>query len=173
MLYRTTLRCHFVVVTQIRYCLPTPLSGRVAKTCDTHHFCFKHAPGLLTTSMCLSVAALNHPKAIITPISTALHCGRSTLKPSLVGAAARLNATKLCQRYDLDSFFSMQPTLSHSSQALPAPKPRPIHAGHALLLNSSTEATMPKDRPRDERMSTDDRQRSHWTDMLVQSTNTF
>lgn len=49
----------------------------------------------------------------------------------------------------------------HSSYALPAPKPKPIQAGHALLLNSSTEKTTPNDRPSDERISREERHRSH------------
>lgn len=52
-------------------------------------------------------------------------------------------------------------TLSHCSQALPAPNPRPTHAGQALLLNNKTEKTTPKDRPREERMTMEERQRSH------------
>lgn len=38
-------------------------------------------------------------------------------------------------------------TLSHSSHALPAPKPSPVHTGHDLLLNSRTENMTPKDAP--------------------------
>jgi hypothetical protein len=49
----------------------------------------------------------------------------------------------------------------HSSYARPPPNPNPTHAGHALLLNSRTEKTTPKDRPSDERIRRDERQRSH------------
>ena len=50
----------------------------------------------------------------------------------------------------------------HSSYARPAPNPNPTHAGHALLLNSKTEKTTPKDRPSDERIKREERQRSHY-----------
>jgi hypothetical protein len=56
-------------------------------------------------------------------------------------------------------------TLSHSSHARPAPKPRPTQAGQARRLNRRTEKTMPKETPRPERMSMEDRQRSHWADV--------
>lgn len=52
-------------------------------------------------------------------------------------------------------------TLSHSSHALPAPKPRPTNAGHARRLNRRTEKTTPNETPRPERMSIEERQRSH------------
>lgn len=50
---------------------------------------------------------------------------------------------------------------SASSQARPAPKPRPTQAGQALRLNKSTEKTTPKDRPREERMIMEEMARSH------------
>lgn len=49
----------------------------------------------------------------------------------------------------------------HSSYALPAPKPAPTNAGHALRLNRRTEKTTPKPRPSVDLMSRLDRQRSH------------
>lgn len=55
-------------------------------------------------------------------------------------------------------------TLSHSSQARPAPNPRPTNAGHARRLKRSTEKTTPNETPRPERMSMEDRQRSHCVD---------
>jgi len=51
--------------------------------------------------------------------------------------------------------------LSHSSQALPAPNPRPTQAGHALRLKSRTENTTPNDSPKDERIRKDERHWSH------------
>ena len=71
--------------------------------------------------------------------------GRITRRPSFGGDAARLNE------------------LSHSSHALPAPNPRPTNAGHARRLKRSTEKTTPNDRPRPERMSIEERQRSHFS----------
>ncbi|KAL8759591.1 MAG: hypothetical protein Q9184_003574 [Pyrenodesmia sp. 2 TL-2023] len=50
---------------------------------------------------------------------------------------------------------------SASSQALPAPKPSPTHAGHALRLNKRTEKTTPNERPREERIRKDDIAWSH------------
>jgi hypothetical protein len=52
-------------------------------------------------------------------------------------------------------------TLSHSSQARPAPNPSPTMAGHARRLKRRTEKTTPKPRPRPERIIIDERQRSH------------
>jgi hypothetical protein len=52
---------------------------------------------------------------------------------------------------------------SASSQARPAPKPRPTHAGHVLRLNSSTENITPKERPRVERMIIEEIARSHFS----------
>ena len=52
-------------------------------------------------------------------------------------------------------------TASHSSHALPAPKPNPTNAGHALRLNKSTEKMTPNDAPSVERMSIVLRQWSH------------
>merc|ERR1711939_921303 len=54
-------------------------------------------------------------------------------------------------------------TLSRSSQALPAPKPRPVHTGHARRLNRSTEKMTPKDAPRVLRMRRVLRQWSHFS----------
>lgn len=51
--------------------------------------------------------------------------------------------------------------MSHSSHALPAPKPRPTNAGHARRLKRRTEKTTPNETPRPERMSIEERQRSH------------
>jgi hypothetical protein len=51
---------------------------------------------------------------------------------------------------------------SDSSQARPAPKPRPTHAGQALRLNSRTEKTTPKDRPRDDLIIMEEMARSHY-----------
>jgi hypothetical protein len=97
--------------------------------------------------------------------SRIVHCGRSTLRPSRVGAAALLKFWKMPLARLLVILLSHSArstlTVSHSSQALPAPKPRPTHAGHALLLNRRTEKTMPKERPREERMAIEERQRSH------------
>lgn len=65
--------------------------------------------------------------------------------------------------YDLDCPFPALIKLElHSSYALPAPKPKPTKAGHARRLKMRTEKTTPKDRPRDERMRRDERQRSHY-----------
>ncbi len=50
---------------------------------------------------------------------------------------------------------------SASSQALPAPKPSPTQAGHALRLKRRTENTTPKERPRDERMRKEEMAWSH------------
>jgi len=52
-------------------------------------------------------------------------------------------------------------TLSHSSQALPAPKPKPTKAGHARRLKRRTEKMTPNEAPRVERMSMVLRQWSH------------
>lgn len=52
-------------------------------------------------------------------------------------------------------------TLSHSSQALPAPNPKPTKAGQALRLNRRTEKMTPKEAPRVERMRRVLRQVSH------------
>ena len=51
---------------------------------------------------------------------------------------------------------------SASSKALPPPKPSPTQAGHALRLNSRTEKTTPKDRPRVERMRKEEIAWSHY-----------
>lgn len=50
----------------------------------------------------------------------------------------------------------------HSSYDLPAPKPNPTKAGHARRLKRRTEKTTPNPRPREERISIDERQRSHY-----------
>lgn len=71
--------------------------------------------------------------------------GLTIRRPSFEGAAARLNE------------------LSHSSHARPAPNPRPTHAGHARRLKRRTEKTIPNETPRPERMSIDERQRSHFS----------
>jgi hypothetical protein len=52
--------------------------------------------------------------------------------------------------------------LLHSSYALPAPNPNPTIAGHARRLKRRTENTTPNERPRDERIKREERQRSHW-----------
>lgn len=49
----------------------------------------------------------------------------------------------------------------HSSYARPPPNPRPTMAGHDLRLNSSTEKTTPKPRPRVDFIRRLERQRSH------------
>lgn len=75
-------------------------------------------------------------------------------------------------RYDLDCPFPALMKLElHSSYALPAPKPRPTKAGHARRLKMRTEKTTPKDRPRDERMRRDERQRSHYRARSAQALN--
>jgi hypothetical protein len=58
-------------------------------------------------------------------------------------------------------------TLSHSSHARPAPKPRPTNAGHARRLNKRTEKTTPNERPRPERMRNEERQRSHCSQSVI------
>lgn len=64
--------------------------------------------------------------------------------------------------HDLDWPFPVRIKLElHSSYALPAPKPKPTNAGHARRLKRRTEKTTPKERPREERMRRDERQRSH------------
>lgn len=50
---------------------------------------------------------------------------------------------------------------SASSQALPAPKPAPSHTGHARLLKSRTEKMTPNERPRPDRITSDESARSH------------
>jgi len=95
-----------------------------------------HEPDLSPKSLLLS-----HPRKH-TP--SKFH-GLRTRNPSFEGAAARLNE------------------LSHSSHARPAPKPNPTYAGHARRLKRRTEKTMPKERPRPERMSMEERQRSHFS----------
>jgi len=52
---------------------------------------------------------------------------------------------------------------SASSQARPAPKPVPSHTGHALRLNRSTEKITPKENPRPDRMTKEERARSHFS----------
>ena len=52
---------------------------------------------------------------------------------------------------------------SHSSQALPAPKPRPVKTGHDLRLKTRTEKITPKDAPRVLRMRRVLRQWSHFS----------
>lgn len=64
--------------------------------------------------------------------------------------ADRLSSLEACFRLQL-----------HSSYALPAPKPTPTQAGHALRLKRRTEKTTPKPRPREDLMSMLERQRSH------------
>lgn len=49
----------------------------------------------------------------------------------------------------------------HSSYARPAPNPRPTMAGHDLRLNSRTEKTTPKPRPRVDFIRRLERHRSH------------
>ena len=101
--------------------------------------------------------------------------GRRTRRPSLDGAVARLKlcidtsaeSTMLTTLADSRAQLYMSArggrlvalggqlgirTLSHSSHALPAPKPSPDHTGHALRLNSSTEKITPNDAPRVLRM---------------------
>jgi len=51
----------------------------------------------------------------------------------------------------------------HSSYARPPPNPRPTMAGHDLRLNSSTEKTTPKPRPRVDFIRRLERQRSHFS----------
>lgn len=51
--------------------------------------------------------------------------------------------------------------LSASSQARPAPNPRPTHAGQALRLNKSTEKTTPNERPSEDLMIMEEMARSH------------
>jgi hypothetical protein len=51
---------------------------------------------------------------------------------------------------------------SASSQARPAPKPRPTQAGQARRLNRRTEKTTPKDRPREDLMIIEEMARSHY-----------
>jgi len=51
----------------------------------------------------------------------------------------------------------------HSSYALPVPNPRPTHAGHVRRLKRSTEKTTPNPRPSEERTSSEDKQRSHFS----------
>jgi hypothetical protein len=78
----------------------------------------------------------------------------------LAGEAARLKDcyhVSCCRYAAVDGVL----TLSHSSHARPAPKPKPTVAGHARRLKRRTEKTIPKDRPRPERMSIEERQRSH------------
>ncbi|KAF4636308.1 hypothetical protein G7Y89_g1788 [Cudoniella acicularis] len=60
------------------------------------------------------------------------------------------------------SLFVLRKLPLHSSYARPAPKPKPTKAGHALRLNSRTEKTTPKERPREERIRREERQRSHF-----------
>lgn len=55
---------------------------------------------------------------------------------------------------------------SASSQARPAPKPRPTHAGQALRLNRRTEKTTPKERPREDLMITEEMARSHYVSRI-------
>lgn len=50
---------------------------------------------------------------------------------------------------------------SASSQALPAPKPNPTQAGHALRLNRRTEKTTPKESPKVDRIRREDIVWSH------------
>lgn len=50
---------------------------------------------------------------------------------------------------------------SASSHARPAPNPRPTQAGHARRLKSRTEKMTPKERPREERMTREERAWSH------------
>lgn len=57
-----------------------------------------------------------------------------------------------------DACFRLQ---LHSSYALPAPKPTPTNAGHALRRNRRTEKTTPNPRPRVDFMSMLEMQRSH------------
>ena len=59
-------------------------------------------------------------------------------------------------------------TLSHSSQARPAPKPRPTNAGHARLLNSRTEKMTPNEAPSVDRMSSVLRQWSHCNKVSIE-----
>lgn len=78
-----------------------------------------------------------------------------------------------CIVYDLDCPFPALIKLElHSSYALPAPKPKPTKAGHARRLKMRTEKTTPKDRPRDERMRRDERQRSHYHARSAQALQT-
>lgn len=50
---------------------------------------------------------------------------------------------------------------SASSQARPAPKPRPTQAGQARRLKRRTEKTTPKERPREDLMIMEEMARSH------------
>jgi len=101
--------------------------------------------------------------------------GRTTRRPSFDGAAARLNdCNRLSVHYNELLWRTAKkgrkgPTLSHSSQARPAPNPRPTNAGHARRLKSRTEKTTPNETPRPERMSMDERQRSHCHDLLARA----
>ena len=62
-------------------------------------------------------------------------------------------------RMSVREFWSLRSpnSPSASSHALPAPKPSPTHAGHARLLNNRTDAITPKERPRAERITNDER----------------
>jgi hypothetical protein len=88
--------------------------------------------------------------------------GLTTRRPSFGGAAARLNDYNHVSISSRISTRERIRTLSHSSHARPAPKPRPTNAGHARRLKRRTEKTTPKPRPRPERMTIEERQRSHW-----------
>lgn len=121
------------------------------------------------------------PKLYIKNYAVAMRCPQSsytgiihsqTAYPSPFTDAERLSqgshpgGRKLNFHVSKPSIFSLCSQLrlsipSASSQARPAPKPRPTQAGQALRLNRSTEKTTPKDRPREERMIMEEIARSH------------
>lgn len=93
---------------------------------------------------------------------------RTSLRPSLpVAAPPLLNVAVACLAEPLIRASCTSFLPSASSQALPAPKPSPTQAGHALRLKRRTEKTTPKERPRDERMRKEERAWSHCDYMVV------
>lgn len=116
----------------------------------------------LCTANCLLLAA--HPRYLTTSIqpyrtASQLLVGRRwssvVYATSFVPRSAKPHACFLISRA---ACFRLK---LHSSYARPAPKPTPTNAGHALLLNSKTEKTTPKPRPREDLMMRLERQRSH------------
>jgi len=89
----------------------------------------------------------------------------TTANPDVLSSSARLYLSVLTFRSPsvLNGRSPRLKLASASSQARPAPKPVPSHTGHALRLNRSTEKITPKENPRPDRMTKEERARSHFS----------
>ena len=144
----------------------TAVDGSVTSSFQVYHMyspAYKRAPSLYFQGKTVCYGIIH----ILTPDAHDL----TNLNPSLPVGAAPLLKVAITSELAIDPFqaiFAIPPDNartyhlpSASSQALPAPKPNPTHAGHALRLNRRTEKTTPKERPRVDRIRKDDIAWSH------------